>query len=64
MDEKFHEQAAALDQSRRDDALHAAQRTLQGKGQAHCEDCTEPIPRERRKATPSVTRCIACKTIF
>lgn len=64
MDEKYHEQAAALEQSRRDDAMQAAQRSLQGKGQARCEDCREPIPRERRKAAPNAIRCIACQTIF
>lgn len=64
MDEKFHEQAAALEQSRRDDGLSAARRALQGKGKARCEDCREPIPRERRKAAPNAIRCIACQTIF
>lgn len=64
MDEKFLEQASALEQSRRDDALQAAQRSLQGKGKARCEDCREPIPRERRKAAPNAIRCIACQTIF
>jgi phage/conjugal plasmid C-4 type zinc finger TraR family protein len=64
MDEKFHEQAAALEQSRRDDGLQAARRSLQGKGKARCEDCSEPIPRERRKASPNAIRCIGCQTIF
>lgn len=64
MDEKFLEQASALEQARRDDALQAAQRSLQGKGKARCEDCSEPIPRERRKAAPNAIRCIACQTIF
>jgi len=64
VDEKFLEQASALEQARRDDALQAAQRSLQGKGKARCEDCSEPIPRERRKAAPNAIRCIACQTIF
>lgn len=64
MDEKYHEQAAALEQARRDDALQAAQRSLQGKGRARCADCSDPIPRERRKASPNAIRCIACQTIF
>lgn len=64
MDEKYHEQAAALEQARRDDGLQAARCNLQGKGKARCEDCIEPIPRERRKASPNAIRCISCQTIF
>ena len=64
MDEKYLEQAAALEQARRDDGLQAAQRSLQGKGQARCEDCREAIPRERRKAAPNAIRCMACQTVF
>lgn len=64
MDERFHEQAAALEQARRDDALRISRDSLQGKGQARCEDCIEPIPSERRKAAPNAIRCISCQTIF
>ncbi|MGI8396354.1 TraR/DksA C4-type zinc finger protein [Agrobacterium deltaense] len=27
-----------------------------------CEDCPNDIPRERRIAMPSATRCITCQT--
>lgn len=64
MDEKYHEQASALTQSWRDDALRAAHASLQGSGQADCETCSEPIPGDRRQAMPSAIRCAACQTIF
>lgn len=64
MDEKYHEQAANLEQERRDEALRLSRNSLQGKGKSRCEDCKEPIPRERRKAAPNAIRCIACQTIF
>ena len=64
MDEKFHEQAAALEQASRDVGLQAARRALQGQGQARCKDCQDPIAPERRKATPNAIRCVACQTIF
>lgn len=64
MDEKYHEQAANLELERRDEALRLSRNSLQGKGQARCEDCREPIPRERRKAAPNAIRCMACQTVF
>lgn len=64
MDEKYHEQASALEQSCRDDAIRAARASCQGPGQADCEDCDETIPAGRRLAAPSAIRCIACQTIF
>jgi phage/conjugal plasmid C-4 type zinc finger TraR family protein len=64
MDEKFLEQASALEEVRRVDARQAAQRSLQGAGQARCDDCGEPIPKLRRKAAPYAIRCITCQTRF
>lgn len=64
MDEKYHEQASALEQSWRDDAIRAARANCQGPGQAECEDCDETIPARRRLAAPSAIRCMACQTIF
>jgi phage/conjugal plasmid C-4 type zinc finger TraR family protein len=64
MDEKYHEQAQALEQQRRDAALQAASRACGGTGRATCYDCDEPIEAKRRKAAPSAIRCINCQRIF
>ncbi len=66
MDEKYHEQASALEQAQRDEALRVIQALAQpnGSGRADCQDCGDPIPRERRSAVPNAIRCAACQTIF
>ena len=66
MDEKYHEQASALEQAQRDEALRVIQAQAQpnGSGRAACQDCGEPIPRERRSAVPNAIRCIRCQTNF
>lgn len=64
MDEKYIEQAQALEMAARKEALYRSGKALQGGGQADCDDCGEPIPPARRLATPSVIRCIHCQTRF
>ena len=66
MDERYLEQAAALEQAQRDTAVNTALREarlqLQRNGQPYCEDCGEAIPPARRHAAPSAIRCKACQT--
>lgn len=64
MDEKYWDQASALEQHRRDQGVEKARQALMGQGSDECEDCGEDIPLERRKALPSSFRCIKCQTIF
>ena len=64
MDEKYHEQAQALEEGHRADALGRSRSALAGTGQADCEDCGCPIPTARRLAAPSAIRCIHCQTLF
>jgi phage/conjugal plasmid C-4 type zinc finger TraR family protein len=64
MDEKYLEQAQALEQHQRSEAMYQHSKRLQGTGQADCEDCSEPIPGPRREAAPWVIRCIDCQTSF
>lgn len=64
MDEKYFEQASALEQRHRDHSQQAVQRQLLGDGQDDCEGCGDSIPHERRKAMPSAIRCIKCQTTF
>ena len=64
MDEKYLEQASAHEQRQRDIQLRNVQARLQGAGQSDCEDCSEPIPCDRRKAIPGAIRCIQCQCTF
>lgn len=46
------------------DAIAAQQRAMpRGENATHCEDCGEPIPEGRRKASPGCRRCIDCQTL-
>lgn len=64
MDERFHEQAAALEQEQRDAAIAGAARALQGAGQPYCDDCDDVIPADRRAAMPHAIRCVHCQNAF
>jgi phage/conjugal plasmid C-4 type zinc finger TraR family protein len=40
----------------------AARGHVAAPGEYFCEDCGEEIPRARREAAPSCTRCLECQT--
>ena len=45
-----------------EEAAERARRKLpQGESLESCEDCGEPIPRERREALPGVRLCVPCQ---
>lgn len=52
-----------LDLERAAIAARAARRVAFS-GVMHCEDCSDPIPEERRVAAPFATRCIDCQQKF
>jgi len=54
--------AADRAEQEREATIAAASRSLRGPGTVQCEDCPNDIPRERRLAMPSATRCISCQT--
>ncbi|MCD4663146.1 TraR/DksA C4-type zinc finger protein [Agrobacterium sp.] len=54
--------AAERAEQERETKIAAARLALKGPGTMVCEDCPNDIPRERRIAMPSATRCIACQT--
>ena len=56
--------AAERAEQEREAAIAAASQTLRGPGTIQCEDCPSDIPRERRLAIPSATRCIRCQTRY
>ncbi|WP_198086620.1 TraR/DksA C4-type zinc finger protein [Variovorax sp. E3] len=65
MDEKYLEQASALEQAHRDHALSLfRERPVAGQGRDDCKDCGEDIPCDRRKAAPGAIRCITCQKRF
>lgn len=64
MDEKYLEQAQALEMHARAAALYRSAEALAGSGQADCEDCARPIPPARRAVAPGAIRCIQCQTLF
>jgi phage/conjugal plasmid C-4 type zinc finger TraR family protein len=50
-----------IDASVGDAVERARSRLPEGEGLAHCAQCGEPIPVERRKALPGVRLCIDCQ---
>jgi RNA polymerase-binding transcription factor DksA len=64
VDEKYLEQASALEQARRDEAVRRARECVRGKGRPDCIDCGEPIPPARRVAAPESIRCIRHQILF
>ena len=56
------EQADLRAEQEREAAIAAASRTLRSPGTIQCEDCPNDIPRDRRIALPSATRCIVCQS--
>lgn len=55
------EQAEARVAAERDAGIAAAQAALRGHGSPACVGCGEEIEPERRRALPSVQRCLDCQ---
>lgn len=61
------DQAAALEERQREDALQAQRNRAGLAGKTHldsareCRVCDEPIPEQRRRAMPGVKTCIDCQ---
>ena len=56
------DRASELETQQRERALKARQ-PPDIIGSSRCFDCDDPIPEERRKALPSVIRCVHCQQI-
>lgn len=67
-DEREHDADREVDLARSDQTLDAlgqieqALQRLHGEDYGMCSDCGEPIPFERLRHSPEVTRCISCQT--
>lgn len=53
--------ASRQEEAARAEAVRRALAPLKGRGRKTCEDCGEPIPKKRKKALPSATRCVSCQ---
>lgn len=59
------DRAQAINEQILDDALANHCRAMpKGESLTHCEDCGEPIPEGRRKASPGCRKCIICQAEF
>lgn len=56
------DEAAAVIEADRTEAVRRVQAALIGAGAADCIDCGEDIDPARRAALPSAERCILCQT--
>lgn len=64
MDEKYLEQAKALEERCLLGATRMVQERCAVKGLSHCEDCGDDIDLARRKAAPYSRRCVPCQQLF
>lgn len=54
--------AAERTEQERETAIAVASKSLRGPGTLQCDDCSIDIPRDRRIAMPSATRCVRCQS--
>jgi phage/conjugal plasmid C-4 type zinc finger TraR family protein len=47
-----------------DERVELVRLELVGNGCEFCEDCGRRIPKARRKAMPSATRCVSCQEYY
>lgn len=57
------DQASALEQMMRENAIQAHRLDHSAVSATHCEECDEELPEPRRKAYPGCTMCVACLQI-
>ena len=56
-------QASALEEMMRENAIQAHRLDHSAVSATHCEQCDEQLSDERRKAYPGCTMCVACLQI-
>lgn len=57
------DQASALEEMMRENAIQAHRLDHSAVSATHCEECDEQLSDERRKAYPGCTMCVACLQI-
>ena len=63
MTSEIIDQASALEEMMRENAIQAHRLDHSAVSATHCEECDEPLSDERRKAYPGCTMCVACLQI-
>lgn len=54
------DQASALEEMMRDNAIQAHRLNRDAVSATHCEECDDELPDARRKAYPGCTMCVSC----
>lgn len=54
------DQASALEEMMREQAIQAHRINRDAVSATHCEECCEPLSEARRKAYPGCTMCVEC----
>lgn len=54
------DQASALEEMMRDNAIQAHRLNRDAVSATHCEECDDELPEARRKAYPGCTMCVSC----
>ena len=63
MTSEIIDQASALEEMMRENAIQAHRLDHSAVSATHCEECDEQLSDERRKAYPGCTMCVACLQI-
>lgn len=60
MTSEIIDQASALEEMMREQAIQAHRINRDAVSATHCEECCDPMPEARRKAYPGCTMCVEC----
>ena len=58
------DQASALEEMMREQAIAAHRLNHNAVSAEHCEECDEPIPEPRRAAVPGCKTCAECQSVI
>ncbi|EOE1790582.1 TraR/DksA family transcriptional regulator [Citrobacter freundii] len=56
------DQASALEEMMRENAIQAHRLNHSAVSATHCEECGDSLPDARRKAYPGCTMCVGCQS--
>lgn len=58
------DQASALEEMMRENAIQAHRLNRDAVSATHCEECEDELPEARRKAYPGCTMCVSCLQVI
>ncbi|EMR0739546.1 TraR/DksA family transcriptional regulator [Citrobacter braakii] len=61
MTSEIIDQASALEEMMRENAIQAHRLNHSAVSATHCEECGDRLSNERRKAYPGCTMCVSCQ---